>query len=145
MKAIQLTAPALDAFRRTELPEPKAARGEVLLRLRAASLNFVDVAIATGNFPGASFPMVPVADGAGEIAALGDGVDGWKVGERVVPHFMPNWLGGAITPVPLGLLIDVGLAWLVLPVVAGLLGLSLLCAGGARESATARAQAVPAE
>ncbi len=98
MKAIQLTAPALDAFRRTELPEPKAARGEVLLRLRAASLNFVDVAIATGNFPGASFPMIPVADGAGEIAALGDGVDGWKVGERVVPHFMPNWLGGAITP-----------------------------------------------
>ncbi|PHV09324.1 alcohol dehydrogenase [Janthinobacterium sp. BJB412] len=98
MKAIQLTAPSLDAFRRTELPEPKAARGEVLLRLRAASLNFVDVAIATGNFPGASFPMVPVADGAGEIAALGDGVDGWKVGERVVPHFMPNWLGGAITP-----------------------------------------------
>jgi NADPH:quinone reductase-like Zn-dependent oxidoreductase len=98
MKAIQLTAPSLDAFRRTELPEPKAARGEVLLRLRAASLNFVDVAIATGNFPGASFPMIPVADGAGEIAALGDGVDGWQVGERVVPHFMPNWLGGAITP-----------------------------------------------
>ncbi|MBJ7309780.1 NAD(P)-dependent alcohol dehydrogenase [Rugamonas sp. CCM 8940] len=98
MKAIQLTAPSLDAFRQTDLPAPKAARGEVLLRLRAASLNFVDVAIATGNFPGASFPMIPVADGAGEIAALGEGVDGWRVGERVVPHFMPNWLGGAITP-----------------------------------------------
>ena len=55
-------------------------------------------------------------------------------------------LGGAITPVPLGLLIDAGLAWLVLPVVAGLLGLSLLCAGGARESAAAaRTQAVAAE
>ena len=55
-------------------------------------------------------------------------------------------LGGAITPVPLGLLIDHGMAWLVLPVVAGLLGLSLLCAGGARESAAAtRAATVPAE
>ncbi|MBC7430645.1 MAG: MFS transporter [Rubritepida sp.] len=55
-------------------------------------------------------------------------------------------LGGAITPVPLGLLIDHDMAWLVLPVVAGLLGLSLLCAGGARESAAAtRAAAVPAE
>ena len=54
-------------------------------------------------------------------------------------------LGGAITPVPLGLLIDHGMAWLVLPVVAGLLGLSLLCAGGARESAAAtRAATVPA-
>jgi MFS transporter, FSR family, fosmidomycin resistance protein len=55
-------------------------------------------------------------------------------------------LGGAITPVPLGLLIDMGMAWMVLPVVACLLGLSLLCAGGARESSRAgRAQAIPAE
>ena len=55
-------------------------------------------------------------------------------------------LGGAIVPVPMGLLIDFGLPWLVLPVVAGLLGLSLLCAGGARESASAaRVDAVPAE
>ncbi|MFM9436540.1 NADPH:quinone reductase-like Zn-dependent oxidoreductase [Janthinobacterium sp. CG_23.3] len=98
MKAIELTAASLSAFRRTELPEPKAARGEVLVRLRAATLNFLDVAIATGQFPAAGFPMVPVADGAGEIAALGEGVSGWTIGERVIPHFMPNWQGGAITP-----------------------------------------------
>ncbi len=98
MKAIELTAPALTAFRQTELPEPKAGRGEVLVRLRAATLNFVDVAIATGNFPGASFPMIPVADGAGEIAALGEDVSGLAIGDRVIPHFMPNWQGGAITP-----------------------------------------------
>ncbi|MFC7541799.1 hypothetical protein ACFQU2_23160 [Siccirubricoccus deserti] len=41
-------------------------------------------------------------------------------------------LGSAIVPVPMGFLIDMGYPWLVLPVVAGLLGLSLLCAGGAR-------------
>ncbi|CAN7627308.1 NAD(P)-dependent alcohol dehydrogenase [Pseudoduganella sp. LjRoot289] len=98
MKAIQLTAPALTAFRQTELPEPKAGPGEVLLRLRAATLNYVDVAIATGSFPGAQFPMIPVADGAGEVAALGENVGGWAVGDRVVPHFMPNWQGGPITP-----------------------------------------------
>jgi len=46
-------------------------------------------------------------------------------------------LGGAITPVPLGFLIDMGYPVLVLPVVAGLLGLSLLCAGGARASSNA--------
>ncbi|MES2935474.1 MAG: NAD(P)-dependent alcohol dehydrogenase [Pseudomonadota bacterium] len=98
MKAIQLTAPNLNAFRQTELPDPIACRGEVLVRLRAATLNFLDVAIATGNFPGASFPMIPVADGAGEVAALGEGVSGITVGERVIPHFMPHWQGGAITP-----------------------------------------------
>lgn len=55
-------------------------------------------------------------------------------------------LGGAITPVPLGFLIDMGYPILVLPVVAGLLGLSLLCAGGARASSKAtKTRAVAAE
>lgn len=55
-------------------------------------------------------------------------------------------LGGAITPVPLGFLIDMGYPGLVLPVVAALLGLSLLCAGGARASSKAtKARAVAAE
>jgi MFS family permease len=55
-------------------------------------------------------------------------------------------LGGAITPVPFGFLIDVGLAWLVLPAVAALLVASLLCMGGAAEAArTARLRAVAAE
>lgn len=97
MQAIQLTAPSLTAFRRTELPDPKPGRGEVLVRLRAATLNYLDVAIATGNFPGVTFPMIPVADGAGEVAALGEGVDNVSLGDRVIPHFMPNWQGGAIT------------------------------------------------
>ena len=44
MQAIQLTAPSITAFRPTELPQPQAGRGEVLLRLRAATLNFLDVA-----------------------------------------------------------------------------------------------------
>ena len=98
MKAITLTAPYLDAFRRTELPDPIAGPGEVCVRLRAATLNYVDVAVATGAFPGATFPLIPVADGAGEVAHVGAGVTGVKVGERVVPHFMPRWQGGPITP-----------------------------------------------
>ena len=57
-------------------------------------------------------------------------------------------LGGAVTPVPLGLLIDLGYPHLVLPVVAGLLGLSLLCAGGAEGGARSekrqQARQVPA-
>jgi NADPH:quinone reductase-like Zn-dependent oxidoreductase len=98
MKAIELTAPSLTAFRQTELPDPKAGQGEVLVRLRAASLNFLDVAVATGKFPVPGFPLIPVADGAGEIAALGEGVSGLAIGDRVIPHFMPDWQGGAMTP-----------------------------------------------
>ena len=98
MKAIELTSPSLDAFRQAELPDPRPGHGEVLLRLRAATLNYLDVAVATGKFPAPRFPMIPVADGAGEIAALGEGVTGLAPGERVIPHFMPHWQGGTMTP-----------------------------------------------
>ncbi len=98
MKAIELIAPSLTAFRSAQLPDPEPRLGEVLVRLRAATLNFVDVAIATGHFPVAGLPIIPVADGAGEIAALGAGVSGLSIGDRVVPHFMPDWQGGAPRP-----------------------------------------------
>lgn len=97
MHAIQLVEPSLTAFRRTTVPDPQPGPGEVLIRLRAAALNYIDVAIAQQRFPGATFPMIPVADGAGEVAALGPGVDGVKVGERVAPHFMPDWRSGPMT------------------------------------------------
>jgi NADPH:quinone reductase-like Zn-dependent oxidoreductase len=98
MYAIQLVEPSLTAFRRTSLPDPQPGPGEVLIRLRAAALNYIDVAVATGAFPGATLPMVPVADGAGDIVALGADVDGVAVGDRVIPHFMPDWLDGPMRP-----------------------------------------------
>jgi NADPH:quinone reductase-like Zn-dependent oxidoreductase len=63
-------------------PEPKA--GEVLVRLRAAALNHADLWTRNG-WPGLKLelPHIPGADGAGEIAALGENVAGWKVGDRV--------------------------------------------------------------
>ncbi|RTM01707.1 NAD(P)-dependent alcohol dehydrogenase [Ancylobacter aquaticus] len=72
--------------------------GEVLVRLRASSLNYLDIAIATGNFPVPGFPMIPVADGAGEVAAVGANVTAFQAGDRVIPHFMPRWQGGPISP-----------------------------------------------
>jgi len=98
MHAYELTAPSLSSLRRTTLPDPVPGRGEVLLRLRAATLNYADVAVATGAFPVPRFPIVPVADGAGEVVALGAGVDDVAVGTRAVPHFMPDWLAGPMTP-----------------------------------------------
>ncbi|MFL6602589.1 MAG: NAD(P)-dependent alcohol dehydrogenase [Steroidobacteraceae bacterium] len=99
MYAIELTAPSLSSFRRTIRPEPAPGAGEVLVKMRAASLNYIDIAVATGHYPVDSFPLLPVCDGAGEVAAIGPGVDGLTVGQRVIPHSKPLWVAGAIEAV----------------------------------------------
>lgn len=96
MNVIELTAPRLDAFQAAVYPNPTPGPGEALVRLRAASLNFLDIAVATGKFPTAVYPSIPVTDGAGEVAVLGDGVEGWNVGDRVIPSFMPYWQDGKL-------------------------------------------------
>lgn len=98
MKAYRLPHPGFEHLQAVDVPTPEPARGEVLIRLRAAALNYLDLAVANGLYAGARFPLIPVADGAGEIAALGEGVDGWAVGDRVVPHFKPLWTDGPIGP-----------------------------------------------
>lgn len=99
MKVIELAAPRIDALRATTYPDPVAGPGDVLLRLHAASLNFLDIAVATGQYPLNTFPIIPVTDGAGEIAALGAGVTGWAIGDRVIPHFIPAWQDGRMPAV----------------------------------------------
>ncbi len=101
MKVIELTAPRLDALHAATYEEPAPGPGDVLIRLRAASLNFLDIAIATGMYPLGRFPIIPVTDGAGEIADVGPAVSGWEVGDRVIPHFIPNWQDGRM-PAPGG-------------------------------------------
>jgi len=101
MNTLELISPDL-SFRAVARDVPVPGPGEVLVRLRAASLNYIDVAVATGQFPGATFPLVPVADGAGEVAAIGPQVAGWSVGDRVIPHFLPDWTAGAISPQRVG-------------------------------------------
>ena len=94
MQAIHLTAPTLDAFQRVTLADPQPQRGEVLVRMKAASLNFIDVAVATGRYPGAQFPLVPLADGAGEVVAVGADVDTLAPGDRVALHPKARWAAG---------------------------------------------------
>lgn len=97
MRAFHLTAPGSANLRRVEVDDPRPGPGEVLVRLRAASLNYLDLAVARGEFGPCTYPVVPVTDGAGDIAALGDGVEGWAVGERVVPAYLPDWVAGGLT------------------------------------------------
>lgn len=96
MYAIELAAPRMDAFNRVTLPEPVPGRGEVLVRQRAASLNYLDLAVAAGQYPVPAFPLIPVADGAGEVVAVGDEVESLAPGDRVVAHAKPAWIGGPI-------------------------------------------------
>ena len=67
-----------------ELPDPRPAAGEVLLRVRAAAMNYLDVLVRRG-MPGVRTPLPFVSGGdiAGEVLALGEGVEGWAAGDRV--------------------------------------------------------------
>ncbi|HZO49575.1 MAG TPA: alcohol dehydrogenase catalytic domain-containing protein, partial [Gaiellaceae bacterium] len=72
-----------EVLRYEEVPEPRPGPGEVLIALRAASLNHLDVWVRKG-LPSVPKPHVLGADGAGVVAALGEGVEGLAVGDRVV-------------------------------------------------------------
>ncbi|MBN2045751.1 MAG: zinc-binding dehydrogenase [Anaerolineales bacterium] len=74
----------LDVLTYGELPTPQPGPGEVLVRLKAAALNRLDLWTRNG-WPGIKieFPFIPGADGAGEVAALGEGVVGWEAGTPV--------------------------------------------------------------
>ncbi len=75
---------------------PAVATGQVRLRMRAASLNYRDHLMVEGHYDRrVPLPLVPVSDGVGVIEALGAGVEGLAVGDRVCPTFAPSWLDGA--------------------------------------------------
>jgi NADPH:quinone reductase-like Zn-dependent oxidoreductase len=72
-----------EVLRYEDAPDPKPAAGEVLISLRAASLNRLDVWVRQG-LPSVPKPRILGADGAGVVAALGEGVEGFAHGDRVV-------------------------------------------------------------
>ena len=79
---------------------PQAGAGQVLVRVRASSLNFRDPIIANGELPFPGSPgFIALSDGAGEIEAIGDGVTRFAVGDRVVNSFLPTWFGGKLREV----------------------------------------------
>lgn len=79
-------------------PEPVPDAGQVLVRLRAASLNYRDLLIAKGLYnPKLAMPRILGSDGAGDVVAIGPNVTRWKIGDRVAGCFMPLWHDGPIT------------------------------------------------
>ncbi len=75
----------LEVIQYGDVPDPRAGAGEVVVRVRACALNFLDIWVRRG-WPGLKLQMPHWcgADVSGEIAALGDGVSGWEIGQRVV-------------------------------------------------------------
>ena len=78
-------------------PIPEPGPGEVLVRVRATSLNYHDLVNLLGLIDG-PWPRVPMSDAAGEIVSVGTDVIGWSIGDRVISAFHPGWLDGRPTP-----------------------------------------------
>ncbi len=84
MRAVRLHQHGgLDVLRYEEVPEPVIGRGEVLIRVRACALNYLDIWVRRG-IPGVTLPHIPGCDVAGVIEELGEGVEGFARGDRVV-------------------------------------------------------------
>src|SRR5580700_5149189 len=99
MRVWSLTAAGFEHLVAEERPEPMAGPGEIVVRIRAASLNYRDLMVATGRYTrGAKYPLVPLSDGAGEVASVGSGVTALRAGDRVATSFFSGWIDGAQTP-----------------------------------------------
>ena len=86
----------IDAIQLRDRSEPEPGPGEVKIRMRAASLNYRDLGVASGGYlRNDTRPVIPLSDGAGEIVSVGSGVTCWQPGDRVSPIFVQDWLDGA--------------------------------------------------
>lgn len=90
---------ALDKLELADRPEVEPGPGELLLEMRAASLNYRDLLTVQGAYGQRNtLPLIPLSDGVGEVIAVGAGVTRFEVGDRVAPLFFPTWIGGEPTP-----------------------------------------------
>ena len=93
MKCIQLEGAAgLDNLKLVERDVPKPGPGQVLIRMKAASLNYRDLVNVTMGLY--RLPFIPLSDGCGVVEETGEGVTRVKAGDRVAPSFFQGWLSG---------------------------------------------------
>jgi len=93
------TQKGVESLRMAERPEPKPAAGQAVVRFKANSLNYRDVMILHGWYgPGKPETLIPCSDGAGEVAAVGEGVTRVKVGDRVAVSFFSRYADGPWGP-----------------------------------------------
>ncbi|MBS0550325.1 MAG: NAD(P)-dependent alcohol dehydrogenase, partial [Proteobacteria bacterium] len=99
MKSYIIPTPkGIDSLTLVERPDPTPGPRQVLVRVRATSLNYRDLLTIEAQYARAAPKpdLVPLSDGAGEVVAVGPGVARLKVGDRVAGCFMQKWIGGTI-------------------------------------------------
>jgi NADPH:quinone reductase-like Zn-dependent oxidoreductase len=96
LKCYELQGPSgIDGLALVDKPVPTPGDGQVLVRLRAATLNYRDLITVKGGYGSRQkFPLVPVSDGAGVIERVGPGVREFAAGDRVIGSFFEGWIGG---------------------------------------------------
>ncbi len=98
MKTYELNAFGLDGLRLTERPVPEPGAHQVLVKMKAWSLNYRDLMTITGKYnPRLKLPQIPLSDGAGEIVAVGSEVKSLKPGDRVANTFFERWVSGEVS------------------------------------------------
>jgi NADPH:quinone reductase-like Zn-dependent oxidoreductase len=99
MKTIQLNKFGIENLKITSSPKPVPGPHEVLVKIEAVSLNYLDLMVINGQYnPQLPLPHVPGSDGSGIVEATGSNVTLWKKGDRVTTHFIQRWIGGSKTP-----------------------------------------------
>jgi len=98
MRLARLRAPGgLQDLRLVDEDRPEPGPAQLLVRIRASSLNSHDDMVVLGKIPCAD-GRIPMTDGAGEVISVGDNVDEFNVEDNVVSTFWPYWLAGEMTP-----------------------------------------------
>ena len=85
----------LENLRPVERPDPEPGYGQIVLRMKGASLNYRDLMMVRGHYnPRQPLPLIPCSDGVGEVVAVGNGVSRVAVGDRVATIFSQTWIAG---------------------------------------------------
>jgi NADPH:quinone reductase-like Zn-dependent oxidoreductase len=96
---MEASAFSIDGLKLVERPVPKPRRGEILVHIKAASLNYRDLAILAQKYmANLALPYVPASDCCGEVVEIGEEVTRFKVGDRVTPVYTQGWHDGYPTP-----------------------------------------------
>ena len=100
MKVLQLQDDwSIDNLTLTKRPKPESGTGQVLLQMKAASLNYRDLVVPQRGYGAltGTLPLIPISDGVGEVIAIGEGVRRVVVGDRVCPVMIQSWISGPPT------------------------------------------------
>lgn len=89
MQSYRTTGEISPTLTLVETPDPVAGANELLIDIKAASLNYRDLIVAQNNKG-----VLPLSDGAGVVSAIGKGTQGFEIGDRIVIGFMPGWVEG---------------------------------------------------